>query len=256
VAEKILKKRKYHGNKSYKAYLKNPNSKTFMMKPTVPAEIEDIISNLDTSKSTGPNSIPQQLIKSIKESISIPLSNLFNMSFSQGLCPDFLKISQVIPIYKKDSKLVVANYRPISLLSNINKILEKLMFNRLYSFLESNKCIYDLQFGFRQKHSTNHALLSMTQQIKDTIDNGNIAIGVFVDFQKAFDTVNHKILLGKLEHYGIRGVANNWFSSYLHNRKQFVSMDSFFNPSKNTPIWNNFIVYFANCVQTIHLDHS
>ena len=224
VAEKILRKRKYHGNKSYKAYLKNANSQTFMMKPTVPVEIEDIISNLDTSKSTGPNSIPQQLIKSIKKSISIPLSNLFNMSFSQGSCPDFLKISQVIPIFKKDSKLVVANYRPISLLSNINKILEKLMFNRLYSFLESNKCIYDLQFGFRQKHSTNHALLSMTQQIKDTIDNGNIAIGVFVDFQKAFDTVNHKILLGKLEHYGILGVANKWFSSYLHNRKQYVSI--------------------------------
>ena len=100
--------------------------------------------------------------------------------------------------------LIVGNYRPISLLSNINKILEKLMFTRLYSFLESNKCIYDLQFGFRKKHSTNHALLNMTQQIKETMDKGNIAIGVFVDFQKAFDTVNHKILLSKLEHYGVR----------------------------------------------------
>ena len=98
------------------------------------------------------------------------------------------------------------------------------MFNRLYSFLESKKCIYDLQFGFRQKHSTNHALLSMTQQIKETIDKGNIAVGVFVDFQKAFDTVNHKILLKKLEHYGIRGVANDWFSSYLSNRQQYVSI--------------------------------
>ena len=151
---------------------------------------------------------------------------MFNMSFSQGQCPTFLKISSVIPIFKKDSKLIVSNYRPISLLSNINRILEKLMFNRLYSFLETNKCIYDLQFGFRQKHSTNHALLSMTQQIKDIIDKGNIAVGVFVDFQKAFDTVNHKILLQKLEHYGIRGIANNWFSSYLSNRRQYVSIGS------------------------------
>ena len=146
------------------------------------------------------------------------------MSFQEGQCPNFLKISSVIPIYKKESKLLVANYRPISLLSNINKILEKLMFNRLYTFLESNKCIYDLQFGFRQKHSTNHALLNMVQQIKETIDKGDIGIGVFVDFQKAFDTVNHKILLGKLEHYGIRGVANKWFASYLANRQQYVSI--------------------------------
>ena len=137
-----------------------------MLKQTSISEIEEIISKLDTTKGTGPNSIPQELLKSIKSSIAKPLSNLFNMSFSEGKCPSFLKLSSVLPIYKKDSKLIVANYRPISLLSNINKILEKLMFNRMYSFLESNKCIYGLQFGFRQKHSTNHALLSMTQEIQ------------------------------------------------------------------------------------------
>ena len=195
-----------------------------MMNPTTPAEIEDIISKFDDDKKTGPNSVPQPLLKKIKKSIAKPLCNLFNMSFQEGRCPTFLKVSSVIPIFKKDSKLIVANYRPISLLSNINKILEKLMFARLYSFLESNKCIYDLQFGFRKKHSTNHALLNMTQQIKETMDKGNIAIGVFVDFQKAFDTVNHKILLSKLEHYGIRGIANSWFSSYLSNRQQYVSI--------------------------------
>ena len=224
VAEKILKKRKYKGNKSFRAYLKNPNINSFMIKPTSPTEIEDIISSFDTSKKAGPNSLPQEVIKPIKKSIAIPLANMFNMSFSEGKYPNFLKISSVIPVYKKDSKLIVSNYRPISLLSNINKILEKLMFNRLYSFLENNKCTYDLQFGFRQKHSTNHALLSMTQEIKETIDKGNVAVGVFVDFQKAFDTVNHKILLQKLEHYGVRGLANNWFSSYLTNRQQYVTI--------------------------------
>ena len=91
-------------------------------------------------------------------------------------------------------------------------------------FLESTNCTYDLQFGFRQKHSTNHALLSMTQQIKDIIDKGNLAIGVFIDFQKAFGTVSHKILLRKFKYYGIRGITNTWFLSYLSNRHQFVSI--------------------------------
>ena len=198
VADKILSGRKYEGNKPYYKYLKNPNAHSFMMTPTSPDEIESIISKFDINKKSGPNSIPEPILQGIKKPIAIPLSNMFNMSFQEGQCPSFLKISSVIPVYKKESKLLVANYRPISLLSNINKILEKLMFNRLYSFLESNKCIYDLQFGFRQKHSTNHALLNMVQQIKETIDKGDIGIGVFVDFQKAFDTVNHKMLLVRL----------------------------------------------------------
>ena len=155
-----------------------------MMTPTSPDEIESIISKFDINKKSGPNSIPEPILQGIKKPIAIPLSNLFNMSFQEGQCPNFLKISSVIPVYKKESKLLVANYRPISLLSNINKILAKLMFNnRLYSFLESNKCIYDLQLGFRQKDSTNHALLNMVQQIKETIDKGDICIVVFVDFQ-------------------------------------------------------------------------
>ena len=109
VAEKILKKRKYGGNKTYKAFLKNPNPHSFMMKPTSPEEIEDIISKFNTSKKTGPNSIPQTIFQSIKKHISIPLCNMFNMSFQAGQCPNFLKISSVIPVYKKDSKLVVSN---------------------------------------------------------------------------------------------------------------------------------------------------
>ena len=98
------------------------------------------------------------------------------------------------------------------------------MFNRFYSFLESTNCIYDLQLGLRQKHSTNHALLSMTQQIQDITDEGNLTIGVFVDFQKALDTVKHNMFLTKLEYHGIKGIANTWFSSYLSNRHQYVSI--------------------------------
>ena len=97
-------------------------------------------------------------------------------------------------------------------------MLENLMFTRLCSFLESIKCIYDLQFGFR-KTFYQPWLLNMTQLIKETMDKGNIAVGFFADFQKAFDTINHKILLRRLEHYGIRGIAYSWFSSYVANRQ-------------------------------------
>ena len=95
------------------------------------------------------------------------------------------------------------------------------MHERLYSFLSKHKCIYDRQFGLRSRHSTNHTLLDI-KDIRNAMDNNKFAVGVFVDLQKAFDTVDHNILLKKLDHYGIRGVANNWFKSYLSNRKQFV----------------------------------
>ena len=101
------------------------------------------------------------------------------------------------------------------------------MFNRVYSFLEEHKCIYLLQFGFRQKHSVNHALIQITENIRKALDEKKFACGVFIDLQKAFDTVNHHILTAKLEHYGIRGVANNWFKSYLSGRTQYVSIQGY-----------------------------
>ena len=106
-----------------------------MITSTTTNVIIDIISNIDPSKSVGPNSIPNQLLQSVKHAIAQPLANIFNRSFQVGICPTFLKMSTIIPIHKKDSKLIILNHRPISLLSNINKILERLMFNRLYSFL-------------------------------------------------------------------------------------------------------------------------
>ena len=112
-------------------------------------------------------------------------------------------------------------------MSNLNKILEKLVHTRVYKFLEQFHCLYSLQFGFRQKHSTNHALIDITESIRLALDNKKYVCGVFVDLQKAFDTVNHEILIAKLDHYGIRGVAKNWFASYLDNRSQFVSILGF-----------------------------
>ena len=144
-----------------------------------------------------------------------------------GVFPSVLKTAKVVPVFKKDSKLDYSNYRPISLLSNVEKILEKLMYKRLYTFLNSNNIIYNLQFGFRQQYSTSHALVNITENIRKALDGGNIGCRIFVDLQKAFDTVDHQILLTKLDHYGIRGVSNDWFKSYLSNQNQYVSINGF-----------------------------
>ena len=130
------------------------------------------------------------------------------------------KKSPHIPSYKKGDKSECSDYRPISLLSNISKIIEKAMYTRLYNFLEKYNCLYKKQFGFRNSHSTNHALISITEKIRESLDNNEYSCGVFLDFQKAFDTVNHNILLKKLHHYGIRGITNDWFKRYLNNRTQ------------------------------------
>ena len=163
----------------------------------------------------------------LKNEISTPLADLFNLSFSSGKFSSILKIAKVVPVYKKDSKLDYQNYCPISLLSNIEKILEKLMYKHLYKFLDDNNIPYDLQFGFRQNLSTTHALINLTENIRQALDQGKIGCGIFVDLQKAFDTVEYEVLLSKLDHYGVCGLTNNWFKSYLTGRKQYVSIKGY-----------------------------
>ena len=159
-----------------------------------------------------------------------PLKEIINLSFSTGIYPTQLKLAKVIPTFKnKGDPLLVSNYRPISLLSNVNKIFQRIVHKRLYSFLNKYNCIYEFQFGFRAQHSTNNALLSLTEKIREALDSkgGIFACGVFIDLQKAFDTVDHSILLKKIKHYGIRGLTNQWFKSYLSGRTQFTSVNGY-----------------------------
>ena len=214
-------------NSHFSRFLKNRNQNSIFLRPTTPEEITKIIGDFSDSKSSGPNSIPVRILKLLNLEISKPISTLINRSFETGVFPSVLKISKVIPIFKnKGSPLVVSNYRPISLLSNIEKIFEKTMYSRLMDFLTSSNQIYSKQFGFRKKHSTVDTLITIVEQIRRKVDKGDFACGVFVDLQKAFDTVDHEILLSKLSHYGIRGVANQWFRSYLSNRSQFVNISN------------------------------
>ena len=151
IADNIIKKRKYNGTKSFRDFLANRMAENFTFDVCTEEEVKTIISSLNIAKSSGPNSIPTNILHLLKEEICNPLTKIYNLSLSTGKHPDVLKISKTIPVYKKGSRLLVGNYRPISLLSNLNKILEKIVHNRVYTFLEDSACIYSLQFGFRKK---------------------------------------------------------------------------------------------------------
>ena len=208
--------------------LSSKNNNSFIIIATNKEEICKIISSLNINKSCGPNSIPTKILHPVQDQISKHLSTIYNnLSFSTGIFPTILKTAKVIPIHKKDSKLEVSNYRPIFLLSNIDKIFEKLMHSRLIEFLEERQIPYYIQFGFRKDFSINYVILSLLEIIQKALDGGQIAYGIFIDLEKAFDTVSYDILLEKLDHYGIRGISNDWFRSYLSDRSQFVSINSF-----------------------------
>ena len=222
---KTTKKSIKYSHKHFSDYLSKESDSTIFLQSTDKEEIANIISSLNSGKASGPNSIPYRILFILKNEISKQLADLFNLSFMTGVFPSVFKTAKVVPVFKKDSKLDYSNYRRISLLSNIKKILEKLMYKRLYTFRNTNNIIYNLQFGFRQQYSISHALINITENIRKAHDDGNIGCGVFVDLQKAFDDVDHQILLAKLNHYGIRRVSNDWFKYYLSNRSQYVSIN-------------------------------
>ena len=184
-------------------------------------EIMDIIKELKSGKSSD---IPINVIKKSSTIISPYLANLFNNCMKDGLFPDELKLGKVTPIYKKDNEELFENYRPISTLPVFGKILEKLIYCRLYSFLIAKGIITENQFGFRKGHSTSHALNHSTTYIESLLRDKKHVLGIFLDLSKAFDTISHSQLLYKLNHYGIRGNALSLIKSYLSNRKQYVNV--------------------------------
>ena len=208
------------------SYLRNRVNINFTITPTTNAEVMTILLLLDDNKSIGISSIPTKLLK-IAAPIIVPyLVSIINLSFIKGTFPKLMKLAKILPIFKSGSRSDVNNYRPISLLSVFSKILEKLMHNRLYSFLEQNNVIYYSQFGFQKNKSTQHSLIEIVEKVRNCIENKKYGCGIFIDLKKAFDTVNHDILLRKLEHYGIRGTSLSWFSSYLKGRSQYVSCNN------------------------------
>ena len=209
-------------------YMSNCNSQSAKF---VPQEVNEdhvlsIISSFKDS-AAGWDDLKPNVMKYVKLYISKPLAHISNLSFKNSVFPHELKKANVVPIYKKDDKMAFSNYRPVSVLPVFSKIIERLMYNRLFDYINENRLLYKYQFGFQKGKSTNMALILLVDKITEALEKGEVVIGVFLDFSKAFDTVDHHILLEKLKLYGIMGKENDWFRNYLCNRQQFVTYNGF-----------------------------
>ena len=210
---------------SFDKYLPEPNPESIFLVPTNEREISNIILNIKNS-APGYDGISAKVIKPIIDILAPPLTYITNLSFTERVFPSELKIAQILPLYKSNDPMLFNNYRPISLLPFFSKLFERLMYNRLIDFIEKHRLLYQYQFGFRKNHSTFMALVTLLESITSALDNLEFSICILIDFRKAFDTVEHSILLNKLNHYGIRGTALQWFNSYLTNRYQYVNYNN------------------------------
>lgn len=198
---------------------------TLFLAPTHQREVTEVIKCLKTGNSSGRDEVTSKMLKDCAEELAAPIAYLTNCSFETGTFPSALKLATVKPIFKKKgSQHECNNYRPIAILSSFSKVIEKLFLIRLNNFLELNKVLYNRQFGFRSGSSTLNAVYSLVTEISNSLDATDHVSGLFLDLTKAFDVVNHSLLLAKMERLGIRGVSLNWLSSYLSQRTQVVEI--------------------------------
>lgn len=201
--------------------------------PCVSDEICTIIDDLDANTATGLDGISTKAIKCLKNVIAEKLAACINRCLVDGTFPDALKMAKVSPIHKAGSRSDPNNYRPVSVLPVFSKIFERVLYSRLNSYLSEKNILIREQYGFRSKSSTLTATVDLITKIKTNIDKKNIVLGVFIDLKKAFDTVSHAKLLGKLRNIGITGTALKMFSSYLQNRRQVVKFDIYESSAQN-----------------------
>ena len=207
---------------------KTRNQNSILLSSVSHYDIIDICKQFKPKTSTDPHGFQQNIILEDVDILAPVLAHLVNCSLKSGVFPRNGKIARVIPVYKgKGEKSEFVNYRPISLLPVFSKIIERLIYNKVFEFLVRYEILFESQYGFRSGHNTTHAALDFISKIEETIEASSYAIGVFCDLSKAFDTLNHDILLDKLEHYGIRGIAQSWFRSYLSNRSQYVDLNGY-----------------------------
>ena len=225
IAQTLARDIKYDGTKNYKYYLNKHINTVFNFQTIDEETVRKTIQNLPSKNSCGLDGISSKLIKIIEPAIIKPLTLLINQVLNTGIFPDELKIAKVIPLLKKDDPKLLKNYRPISLLPTISKVVEKITFTQLSTYFNENKLIFDNQYGFRPKHSTEYAALELVDRIITQMHKKEVPINIFLDLSKSFDTIDHTVLLAKLRYYGIHDTALLLLKSYLNNRKQYVEFE-------------------------------
>ena len=205
---------------NFQNYLTNKEESSIYLSEINETEIVEVIHKFENGKASD---IPVTLVKRSAKIISPILTKLYNKNIVNGTFPENFKTGKITPVYKKENAELLENYRPVSTLPIFGKIFEKLIYSRLYSFLTAKGILNTNQFGFRKGRSTIHALHSSVDIIQDSLKNNKHVLGIFVDLSKAFDTLDHRIMLDKLDHYGIRGNAKSLFESYLIGRQQYTS---------------------------------
>lgn len=201
-----------------------PNQINMFFSPVCECDIIKVMKTLKKSNSFGIDGISSNFLKSVTHFIVKPLTYLVNMSIESAIFPEILKTARVIPLYKKGDNMLLENYRPISLLSSISKILEKIVFEQVCNFLSAFRILTNCQHGFRKGKSTATAILQFLEQLYNYLDINNKCFGLFMDLSKAFDLIDHALLVSKLNHYGFRGKVSDWLQSYLKNRSQVVDI--------------------------------
>ena len=215
----------YNGTKTISSFLKQRVISSFDFECISTTDVEKIVQNLASKNSSGHDGISARFPKRILETITLPLTHIINQSLCTGIFPDRLKIAKVVPLFKKGDQHILDNYRPISLLPVVSKVFEKVVFNQLYQYVTNNNLIFTSQYGFRKLHSTELASLELVDRVFQYLDKGKLPLSIFLDLSKAFDTLDHYILLNKLKFYGLSSTPLKWFESYLHGRKQYVDFD-------------------------------
>ena len=225
VGPNLASKITSNNSKPYISYLTGTNNAMFRFELTDTDKLEKILKSLRSKPSAGPDGISVILLKFLAPALVAPIAIIINQSLTTGIFPDKLKVAKVIPLYKKENRSIMTNYRPVSLLNSISKLFEKVVFEQLDRFFKENGLFFESQYGFRKLHSTEFATLELVDRALSDIDKKNTSIAIFMDLSKAFDTLDHDILLNKLSHYGIRNTELKWFSSYLHDRMQYVEIN-------------------------------